>query len=153
MLGPGFACTGTCIEQLVPERRVDLTVVPDSGSAFRGWKGACEGLAPCRLTPFGQMQLTALFEPDGVTETVAVATLTVSRVGHGRVAGADGRIACGGVCATRLPDGATATLVAEPAPGYRFKGWAKGCTGTAAACKVVVSGPTEVEAGFEVVGR
>jgi hypothetical protein len=64
VLGPGFTCTGVCVEEFVPERMVDLTVVPDNGSVFRGWGGACSGLAPCRLKIFGQIRVSAFFEPD-----------------------------------------------------------------------------------------
>ena len=64
VLGPGFTCTGVCVQDVVPERIVDLTVVPDNGSVFRGWKGACAGLAPCKLAAFGQMRVSALFDKD-----------------------------------------------------------------------------------------
>jgi hypothetical protein len=64
VLGPGFTCTGVCVQDFVPERAVDLTVVPDNGSVFRGWKGACSGLAPCKLTAYGQMRVSAVFELD-----------------------------------------------------------------------------------------
>jgi len=63
VIGPGFTCTAACVQDFVPERAVDLTVVPDNESEFRGWKGACTGLAPCRLTAFGQMRVSAIFEP------------------------------------------------------------------------------------------
>jgi hypothetical protein len=64
VLGPGFACTGACIQHLAPERAIDLTVVPDNGSVFRGWKGACLGLAPCQLTPYGHVSVSARFDRD-----------------------------------------------------------------------------------------
>ena len=64
VVGPGFACTGVCIQNVVPERRLDLTVVPDNGSIFRGWTGACTGLAPCRLSPYGNLRVSAQFALD-----------------------------------------------------------------------------------------
>lgn len=64
VLGPGFSCTGVCIQQFVPDRMIDLTVVPDSGSVFRGWRGACDGLAPCKLRPFGHLRVSAGFDRD-----------------------------------------------------------------------------------------
>lgn len=65
VLGPGFSCAGVCVHNLAPEQVIDLTVVPDNGSAFRGWKGACGGIAPCKLTAFGQKRVSAVFERDG----------------------------------------------------------------------------------------
>jgi hypothetical protein len=64
VLGPGFSCTAACIRQLVPERPIDLTVVPENGSVFSGWRGACLGLAPCKLSPYGQASVSARFERD-----------------------------------------------------------------------------------------
>lgn len=64
VVGPGFVCTGACVQQLVPERVIDLTVVSDSGSVFRGWTGACDGLAPCKLSPYGHLRVSARFERD-----------------------------------------------------------------------------------------
>jgi len=64
VLGPGFSCTGACIQQVVPERAIDLTVVPDNDSIFRGWTGACNGIAPCKLSPFGHMRVSAGFDLD-----------------------------------------------------------------------------------------
>jgi hypothetical protein len=67
VLGPGFACAGSCIQHLAPQRLVDLTVVADNGSVFRGWRGACAGLAPCKLSPFGHLRVSARFERDALT--------------------------------------------------------------------------------------
>lgn len=64
VVGPGFECTAACVRQVVPESPLDLTVVAGNGSVFTGWRGACLGLAPCRLSPYGQLTVSAIFERD-----------------------------------------------------------------------------------------
>jgi hypothetical protein len=65
VIGPDFTCTDACARTVVPERRLDLTVVAESGSSFRGWRGACSGIAPCAIVPTGETRLTAEFVKDG----------------------------------------------------------------------------------------
>lgn len=150
VVGPGFVCTDDCVRNVVPERPIQLTVVAELGSEFRQWGGACEGVAPCDLAPVGETHVTAVFERASTTQEAEDNRpfLTIVRSGRGRVRGAGGRIACGSVCGARVAAGETIQLEAEPAPGYRFAGWKRGCGGVAPVCTLSVSADIEVEAEF-----
>lgn len=148
IIGPGFTCRSDCLQTLTPGQRVELTVVTDPGSVFRGWSGACVGIAPCVLGASAELRAVAIFDRGEAVERSAMATLRVRIEGHGSVSESGGRIGCGDRCATDLIDGTAADLRAMPAPGYRFAGWAGGCVGSEPTCSVLVTGFTEVVARF-----
>jgi hypothetical protein len=60
--GGTFACIAACTRSLETPRLVSLTAVPDAGSTFAGWGGACSGTAPnCELTFQAATTVTVTF--------------------------------------------------------------------------------------------
>lgn len=57
----GIACGSTCTEQYADKVEVKLTAVPDDGSLFVGWSGACAGTGTCTVTMDQARTVTALF--------------------------------------------------------------------------------------------
>ncbi len=55
--GQGVTCTGWFVESTT----VTLTAVPDPGTTFAGWFGACEGTGTCVVSMVGTKNVTALF--------------------------------------------------------------------------------------------
>ncbi len=151
IIGPGFTCRSDCLQTLAPGQRVELTVVTDAGSVFRGWSGACVGIAPCVLDANAELRAVAIFDRSDAVDLGAMATLRVRLEGSGSVREAGGRIGCGDRCTTDLIDGTAVDLSAMPEPGHRFAGWAGGCVGREPTCSVLVTGFTEVVARFEPV--
>src|SRR5215218_10653617 len=70
--------------------------------------------------------------------------VSISGSGSGVVRVLDSR--CSTSCAQKVASGSVVDLVALPAPGSLLEGWSGACTGAAAICSVVASGPTTVEA-------
>ena len=82
----------------------------------------------------------------GVLATTTLATLTVAVTGKGTVKG--GAIACPGRCSASLTDGASTTLTATPAKGYRLKGWSGPCATARATCRVTLHGDATTRVVF-----
>jgi hypothetical protein len=57
----GIACGTDCWEGYPYGSVVTLTATPDSGSAFAGWSGACNGSGTCSLTMTAPKHITAAF--------------------------------------------------------------------------------------------
>ena len=151
VIGPGFTCRTDCLQTLAPGERVDLVVVTEPGSVFRGWSGVCVGIAPCTFDANGEMRAIAIFDRGDAVGAGGMATLKVVREGGGTVSEAGGRIHCGSRCSSDLIDGTAVDLTADADSGERFAGWAGACVGTDRVCSVLVSGFTEVVARFEPV--
>jgi hypothetical protein len=95
------------------------------------------------------------FAPDGdfffQTYVVPARHVTVQKTGTGTGLVKDGShaIDCGAACTGEFAEGGTATLTATADAGSTFSGWAGGgCTGTAPACAIPVSGDVSVTAMF-----
>jgi hypothetical protein len=151
VIGPGFTCRADCLQSLAPGQRVDLVVVTEPGSVFRGWSGACVGIAPCTLDADGEMRAIAIFDRGDAIGARGMATLKVVHEGAGTVSESGGRISCGSRCTSDLIDGTAVDLAADADPGHRFTGWAGACVGADRVCSVLVTGFTEVVARFEPV--
>lgn len=61
------SCTGSCQTDFTSGSLVTLTAAADPGSSFKGWSGACNGLASCQLTMSAARDVTATFAQDPVT--------------------------------------------------------------------------------------
>jgi arabinogalactan endo-1,4-beta-galactosidase len=57
----GIACPGTCAASFASGTSVALAQVPNSGSTFGGWTGACTGTASCSVTMNAAESVTATF--------------------------------------------------------------------------------------------
>ena len=60
--GGGIDCGPTCTSSITKDEHVTLLAVPDDGSRFTGWGGACAGTEPCALQMEADAQVTASFE-------------------------------------------------------------------------------------------
>ena len=77
--------------------------------------------------------------------------LTAVVEGQGRVVSTPAGIDCtSGSCSAQFPDGATVSLAATSADGWKFTGWGVGCSGPAA-CAVTLHGDMQVFAHFDPV--
>ncbi len=59
----GIECDATCSADFAADTLVALTAVPDTGSAFTGWGGACSGTGVCNVTMHAARSVTANFDP------------------------------------------------------------------------------------------
>jgi GH25 family lysozyme M1 (1,4-beta-N-acetylmuramidase) len=61
----GLGCRATCVHNLDPQTSVTLSAVPDEGSWFTGWTGACRGTDPtCTIRMGGNRSVGARFVSD-----------------------------------------------------------------------------------------
>jgi hypothetical protein len=68
--GGGLLCDASCTIQVPQGFNVGLTALPDNGSLFAGWDGACSGAGSCNFTMQGPATVTGRFA-DGEPPTVA----------------------------------------------------------------------------------
>jgi PKD repeat protein len=59
----GISCGTVCTGTYAPGSSVSLNAVPDSGSVFTGWGGACSGTGACSVTLDGYKTVSATFTP------------------------------------------------------------------------------------------
>ena len=139
----GINCGASCFASFAAGS-VTLTATPAVGSVFAGWSGSCSGTGTCTVALSGDNSVTATFD-------VALNTLSVTRGGKGRgtVASSPGGIACGSTCGHAYAYGTAVTLVARPARGSVFKGWAGACSGTRKTCSLTMSRARSARALFQ----
>ncbi len=154
----GVAAATGCSAAYDSTVTVTLTAVPDSGSSFTGWSGACQGAAPsCDVAMSQAQSVTATF-----TSTVQHAlTITGAGNGNGTVSSQDvvtpvinceirlgvaGATGCGG----SYDAGTSITLTATADAGSSFSGWSGACQGTTASCTVSMVQAQSVTASFTV---
>jgi List-Bact-rpt repeat protein len=118
---------------------VTLNPVPQQGSAFSGWSGACSGSGNCTVTMNGAQSVTATFTSGGPP----LIYLYVSMLGAGNVtsspAGIDctssGTLECGAGFAPGTVVTLTGTTVDPSFPGVQWNG---PCRGTGS-CTIVMN--------------
>lgn len=140
---PGLVCAGgSCTSSWNPNTDVSLEAEPSEGQRFVRWGDACSGLADCRLAT-ATTTVTALFAP-------LTYRLAVSVVGRGSVRSDPSSIyskplrSWSGTFTSYEP----VKLVAKPAKGWRFKGWAGSARGTGLSASVPMSRNAAVRAVF-----
>ena len=137
-------CGDDCNEVYGNFRAITLTALPNEGSLFTGWTGACTNVSgDCVVSMTGRKNVTAKFN--------ATYTLTISKrgTGTGTVTSADGLINCGTDCSENYTANTVVTLTATPSAGSTFAGWSGSCTGTAS-CTVTLSAAKNARATFNL---
>jgi len=139
----GIACGTDCSAAYDAHTQVTLTPSPATDSVFSGWSGGgCAGTGTCVVTMDAAVSVTATFALRRFTLTV-----TSTGTGSGTVTSSPSGIACGTDCSEAYDTGTAVGLVAIPAPGSTFVGWAGVCTGTGA-CQVTMARDASVTAAF-----
>jgi hypothetical protein len=77
----GISCGATCSATFASGAVVALAAVPDAGSVFGGWSGACTGTGSCQVTLSAAASVGAAFAL--VTPAPAVLTISDTRVDFG----------------------------------------------------------------------
>jgi hypothetical protein len=145
-----LACDGPSCSALVSEGAfLDLQPVPEPGSHFADWSGAC-GFATgvCRLRmPRTAQKTSANFFLNPVI------SVRLTGDAQGGVTSMPPGLDCGnaGACAAGFTPGTRLVLTAQPRPGALFEGWGGACSGTGP-CEITVLPPREVTASFVVFG-
>lgn len=85
----GVACGADCIEVYDAGTVVTLTATTDATALFRGWSGACTGIAGCSVTLNADTTATATFDPGGVQPNFMFVTSTTHTPDLGGLSGAD----------------------------------------------------------------
>jgi hypothetical protein len=136
----GLDCSDACTAEFDSGQVVRLRAVPEPGSRFLSWSGACSGPGVCSVTVTGGQTVTAAFGR-------GTYRLSVRRTGAGRVTSRPAGISCGPRCAAFFRAGAPVRLRAIPAAGWRFAGWSGACRGRRA-CVVRATADRAVRATF-----
>ena len=123
-----------------------LTVTPETGSAFAGWSGACAGTGTCTITMDAAKSVTATFNLQTFTLSVAK-----NGTGSGTVTSNIPGINCGTDCQDVYSFGTGLNLTATPEQGSVFTGWSGNCTGTSTTCYVYMNADKSVIATFDIM--
>jgi hypothetical protein len=74
----GIDCGTTCSAQFPPAASVVLTALPETGSMFTGWLGACTGNGGCTVGIDGAKSVSATFAP----ASLAPLSIDIDHNGH-----------------------------------------------------------------------
>ncbi len=137
----GILCGATCTSAFPRDTVVTLTAVPETGSVFGGWSGACTGTVPtCEVTLADVANATATF-------TLATYTVTVNKSGLGSGTVSGNGINCGATCTITVNHGSSISLSAATTALSTFAGWGGACSGTNA-CAITVIADITISASF-----
>ncbi|MAT42331.1 MAG: hypothetical protein CL609_08325 [Anaerolineaceae bacterium] len=140
----GISCEGDCTEDYDYNSLVTLTAIPNTGSTFVGWSGACTNTTgTCQVTIDESKSVMATF-------TLNQYTLTVSTdgTGSGSVTSDPTGISCEGDCTEDYDYNSLVTLIATPNTGSTFTGWSGACTNASGDCLVRMDEAKSVTAIF-----
>jgi len=139
-------CGARCSAGFAAGTAVSVVAHPNHGYRFAGWSGACSGTSTCDLAMNANAAVQATFAPVPAGQFA----LTVHDFGEGTIVSVPGGINCGTGCSAAFASGTEVTLLATPAPGYRFAGWSGACSG-AGACVVWMDDLANAYAFFEPI--
>ncbi|MCG3111529.1 MAG: PA14 domain-containing protein [Candidatus Manganitrophus sp. SB1] len=140
----GINCGATCSASFNAGASVTLTATPSANSLFAGWSGACSGTGTCSVTIDAAKSVTAIFNLQTFSLSVAKAG-----TGTGTVSSSPTGIDCGTTCSFNFTTGTTVTLAAAAAGNSVFAGWSGGCSGTGS-CVVTIDAAKSVTATFNL---
>ena len=140
---PGINCGAACSASFTSGAVVTLEAMPDAGSTFAGWGGACAGAWSCTVTMSQLQSVTATFAPQSVTLTITNVATDLGQVSS-NPAGID----CGTTCSLSVASGSVVTLNAKPTKFATFVGWSGACAGKGS-CTVVLTQAKGVTATFK----
>jgi len=140
----GITCGATCTVNFRFGTVVTLTAAPAAGSSFAGWSGPCTGTGTCVVTVNAAITVTATFNLQQFTVTVAKSGLAAS---DATVSSSPAGITCGATCSGTFTYGTAVTLTTTVA-GAVFAGWSgAGCSGVGD-CGFTVTGTTAITASY-----
>ncbi len=140
----GINCQGDCSQNYAHGTVVTLTAVPDTGSTFSGWGGACSGMGDCVVTVEAAAEVTATFAINQYNLSV-----TLDGTGSGSVTSSPAGISCGADCAESYEYGTVVVLTAVPGANSTLDSWGGDCAGTSGlVCTLTVTANTTVTITF-----
>jgi alpha-tubulin suppressor-like RCC1 family protein len=142
-------CPGTCEAQYPLGTEVHLRAAPDTTSISRGWSiASCVAVDECTVEMDRDVEVTLTFE-------LIAYGLHVELAGDGDgsvISNLEG-IDCGSDCDQDWPVGSRIRLTGIPAGASSFGGWSGDCGGTDLGCDLVIDGPKNVTAAFDLGRR
>jgi List-Bact-rpt repeat protein len=149
----GINCGATCSAGFATGTMVHLTAMPDSGSTFAGFTGACVNTrTTCTVTMSAAASVTVTFNGTGTPPpTQQALSVTLAGTGTGSVTSSPAGINCGATCGASFNTGTPVTLTATAGVGSTFTGWSGACSGTGA-CVVTMNAAASVTATFDTTG-
>jgi uncharacterized repeat protein (TIGR01451 family) len=144
---PQIKCGSACSQPYLSGTTIYLSELPDSGSSFQGWGGACSGNSEtCQVTVNADTAVTATFVVSPVL------TLKIAGDGAGTVTSNVGPLDCtnaGGTCSSSYDLGSSLSLTATPSSNSIFAGWSGACSGMDPnTCVVTMNSDESVVATF-----
>jgi phospholipase C len=141
----GVNCQTTCSASFTSGTTVQLTAIPNQGSTFHGWGGACSGTGTCHVTIDSTQSVAAIFNVN-----TFMLSVNSSGSGSGIVTSFPAGIDCGTTCSASFGSGTTVQLNAVPNQGSTFQGWSGACSGTGL-CQVPTTSNQTVGTIFSAV--
>ncbi|MEA3640126.1 MAG: M4 family metallopeptidase [Lamprobacter sp.] len=138
----GLDCSADCRNSFLSGQQIKLNAIPETGSSFGGWNGACSGTAQCSLSMSRSQAVSARFNKNTRHR------VEVSSSGDGTIRSIPAGILCGRVCTSPFTEGTSVVLKATPVSGARFVGWDGACSGDGD-CTLNMSENQKVHASFE----
>jgi len=125
-------CSSACRYSVPRHASVRLVALPEPGTTFAGWAGACSGTGECQFVAVADAQVAAQFPPARVVPAGELSVrVQIGGKGAGtvRIYDAKDRITqCSRGCTVVVPPGRT-YVAAVPAAGSKMPGWTGACEG------------------------
>ena len=134
---------GICNASFTASEVITLTAVPETGSTFMGWSGACADAGDCVVIMDRAKEVTATF-----TLNQYELIVSLEGTGSGSVTSTPSGIDCQSDCSKIFDYGTVVTLTAVADMGTTFSGWSGSCTNNTGDCVVTIDEAENVSATF-----